>query len=337
MIVLATTHLRVEVDPDRGAEIVYLGPPEGPNVLAHYDWATPLPPSQSTTYGSSSLDWHAAYRGGWQELFPNAGDECVVGDVPLPFHGEVSTARWSVTSRSATRLVARAACRLPLVLERTMELDAAAPVLRITETVTNEAAFPVPYIWGHHPAFAVDAGSHIDLPAAALHVDAAYDPPSNDLQPGAGGRWPSVPGKSGATVDLCIVPAGPVDRMCYLSDMAAGWAAVRPRGAGVGVAMAWDQEAFPCLWLWQELGGPDFPWYGRARITALEPQAAWPGDGLASAIARGQARYVAGGASASAWLTMALCDAAAGAVVGMDRDGTVQQDGHEAVKRSQNE
>jgi hypothetical protein len=54
-------------------------------------------------------------------------------------------------------------------------------------------------------------------------------------------------------------------------------------------------------------------------------------------MARGQARYLAGGASASAWLTMALCDAAAGAVVGMDRDGTVQQDGHEAVKRSQNE
>ncbi len=323
MIELATPHLRVQVCPDRGAEIVFVGRPASPNLLAHYDWAAPLPPDRSTTYGSSSLDWHAAYRGGWQELFPNAGDECVVADVPLPYHGEVSWARWHVLRRSSSQFVLRTACRLPLMLERTMRLAAAAPILTIEETIVGASASAVPYIWGHHPAFAVTEESRVDLPPAAVHVDGTYDPPSNDLRPGAVGRWPYPPTKDGAPVDLRVTPRGPVDRMCYLTELAAGWGAVRHPRAGIGVAMAWDQTTFSYLWLWQEIGGPGFPWYGRARITALEPLSAWPGDGLVEAISRGQARYIVGAATASTWLTMALFDATDAPVTAVDRDGTV--------------
>lgn len=325
MIELATLHLRVQIDPDRGAEILFVGRPNGSNMLAHYDWATPLRPGDSTTYGTSYLDWHAAYRGGWQELFPNAGAECLVGEVPLPYHGEVSTARWSVASQSPAHMVLRAACRLPLLLERTMRLDADAPILTVEETIVNESASPVPYIWGQHPAFAVDPESRVDLPDGALHVDTDYDPASNDLQPGAVGRWPHAPAKEGAAVDMRIAPRGPVSRMCYLDDLAAGWGAIRHPDTGTGIALAWDRATFPYIWLWQEVGGPDFPWYGRARITAIEPLSAWPGDGLTGAIARGQAASLAGGASASSWLTMALFDATATPVVDVARDGTVQR------------
>lgn len=188
MIALSTGQLRVEVDVERGAEIARVGRPEGPNMLARYDWEAPLPASRSVSYGSSGLDWHAAYRGGWQELFPNAGEECVVAGVPLPFHGEVSTARWEVVSSAPRELVARTAGRLPLMLERVMRLDPAAPVLTMEETVTNQAAFPIDYIWGHHPAFATTEESVIDLPGATIHADPDFDPDLNDLAPGATGR-----------------------------------------------------------------------------------------------------------------------------------------------------
>ena len=71
MILLSTSHLRVEVNVDRGAEIVFLGRPGGPNALAYDDWSTPLRAGRSVTYGSTMLDWHSEYRGGWQELFPS--------------------------------------------------------------------------------------------------------------------------------------------------------------------------------------------------------------------------------------------------------------------------
>ena len=36
------------------------------------------------------------YAGGWQELFPSAGDPCTYRGEPIPFHGEVATLPWEL-------------------------------------------------------------------------------------------------------------------------------------------------------------------------------------------------------------------------------------------------
>ena len=99
MLRLASPGLEVEVDPERGADILAIRRPGGPNTLATYDWQAPLRASRSSTYGDPTTDWLSEYRGAWQELFPNAGAACEVMGVPLPFHGEVSTARWEVADQ----------------------------------------------------------------------------------------------------------------------------------------------------------------------------------------------------------------------------------------------
>jgi galactose mutarotase-like enzyme len=313
---LASERLRVVVDTERGAQIAHLGAPGGDNVLFAADWDAPLPAGRSTGYGSDELDWLSEYRGGWQELFPNAGPACAVDGTPLPFHGEASVARWDVLEAGADSAVLRVAARLPLVLERRMWLEAEAPVLRLEERVRNVSPLPQSFLWGHHPAFPAVAGTAIDLPGGDVHVDDGFRPSSLDLVPGARGRWPHA-----EDVDLSVVPPGPAERYCYVTGLPEAWAAVRGPG-GRGLALAWDGAVWPHVWLWLQLGGRDFPWFGRAAVVAVEPQRAFPGDGLAGAIGRGQALTLAPGESLDAWLTAVLLEDER-PVSGVTRDGRV--------------
>ena len=135
MLRLATPALEGILDPDHGAEILDVRRPGGPNVLATYDWASPVWASRSTSYGDDETDWLSEYRGGWQELFPNASQASTVLGVPLPFHCEVSRADWEVVAATPDAVTLRTPARLPLILERRMTRAAERPVLRLAEAV----------------------------------------------------------------------------------------------------------------------------------------------------------------------------------------------------------
>jgi galactose mutarotase-like enzyme len=321
VIELCNDHMRVVIAPEVGGEVQFLGRPNGPNVLAWYDWRTPLPANCSRTYGSSLLDWCSEYRGGWQELFPNAGEECEVDTIPLPYHGEVSRTAWRVEKQSAHGATLSVGARLPLVLERRMSLRTDAPVLLVEESVSNESSATVPFVWVHHPAFAAEPGSKIDLPPSKIHVDSNYWTELGDLKPGGDAEWPFAPSKQGGQVDLSIIPEGPTDRMCYAVSLERAWAAVR--GQSSGVALAWNAESHPYAWLWTEIGVPVMPSYGRSRIVAIEPASYWPADGLAEATKSGRALTLNAGESLTTWLTMVLIEGGERAVDGVDPDGTV--------------
>ncbi len=312
VLLLANEMIEVEVDPDRGADITAIRRPGGPNVLATYDWRSPLRASHSTSYGEPVTDWLSEYRGGWQELFPNAGDACEVMGVPLPFHGEVSTARWVVSDQTDDSVTLTTATRLPLVLERRMRLVEGEAVLSIEETARLDSDTAVPFLWGHHPAWMASDGARIDLPAGiTIAADAGYATEHGDLAPGGAGIWPMAPGADGSSVDVSQVGAGPTERLAYLSGFAGrdGWTAIRGVAPGLGVAMAWDVATFPHAWFWWEINGPGHPWHGRSRIVAIEPHTAVPSDGLAAADERGEAHRLSPGQTHDTWLTVSLFDA----------------------------
>lgn len=319
MLELSSEHLRVAVAPERGAEFTFVGPP-GDNRLASYDWVAPLRASQSRSYGSSELDFLSEYRGGWQVLFPNAGAESELRGVPLPFHGEAAGARWDVLEADERRALLRVPARIPLILERTIRVDGRS--LLVDEIVRNESNEEWTFAWGHHPAFDAPPGTVIDMPPGPLLADAAWDSPIVDTLPGAEGSWPRVAGKRGE-VDWSRVGDGVYERLCYRPDIAAGWAALRHPATGRGTALAWAVDAFPHAWLWQQVGGPGLPWYGRARLTAIEPVNICPADGAAAGAARGQGQRIAPRGEARAWLTLTVFDASDAAVVGVDRSGRV--------------
>lgn len=318
---LRTTHLSVVVHPSRGAEIRYLGSPEGPNVLFWQDWSTPLRASRSISYGDSERDWLSEWRGGWQELFPNAGTSAEVLSVPLAFHGEASAARWRVLNATPTDITLQTQSRLPLTLTRRMWVEPDKPVLHVEETAQNDSEVEVPFLWGHHPAFDGVPDTVLDVPANRAVVPDGYDVKYADLAPGDY-QWPIAAGRSANEIDLSTIPDGPVERVVYLPGITAGWAALR-RPDGVGVAMAWDAQVYRHVWVWTEIGGIDFPWYGRSRVLAVEPVSSWPNDGLVEALRRGRAQRLGAGASVSTWLTIALFTSSEAPVVGVTREGDV--------------
>jgi hypothetical protein len=248
--------------------------------------------------------------------------------VPLPFHGEVSRARWELQWLSAgTAVELRCPARLPLIPTRRMRLDPDRPVLYLQETVTNESELAVPFIWGHHPAFGpplAAAGARIDLPAGRLVADAAFDGQAVDLVPGSEHTWPYATDRNGQAVDLSIIPAAPKQRLVYAAELKQGWFALRNPQLGQGVAMAWERKTFPHLWFWQELASDRrFPFYGRAHIVALEPAAQWPAHGLAAAHETGTAHQLAGGQTWTTELTCVLFTATQAPVTDLSIQGDI--------------
>ena len=308
MLSLSNGLISIKVDEELGGEIrsIKMGKSE---FLADFDWSSPIQSSKSSSYGSAILDWLSEYRGGWQVLFPNAGNENTVMGVPLPFHGEFGRTETTVVSKKKTELVIKAGTRLPLVLTRTYKLLPNKPTLQITQSVSNESDSSIPFIWGEHPAFSLPRGSKINLPTGPILVDANEMGELQDVKPGSTGNWPTVPDRAGGQIDLSVVPEADIERLCYLHDRPEGWAAMQHGKKVIG--LSWDLEAFPHLWFWQEIGGKGFPWFGRAQITAIEPASTWPSFGLEAAITSGQAFYLKPGEVRTAWTTFSVSTVAA--------------------------
>jgi hypothetical protein len=246
--------------------------------------------------------------------------------VPLPFHGEVSTARWDVTHHTADSVTLTTPTRLPIILERRMRLAPHASTLVIEETARLDADMAVPFLWGHHPAFEATGGARIDMPEGiTVKVDDDHGAEHLDVLPGSTGAWPHVPARAGGTVDLSRVGDGPTERLAYLSgfERTGGWTAIRGVADGLGVAMAWDPATFPHVWNWWEIRGPGHPWHGRSRIVAIEPHTSVPSDGLAAAVARGDAHVLEPGRTHETWLTVSLFDDDSRPVRMVARDGSV--------------
>jgi hypothetical protein len=300
--------LTVELNENLGGEITHLRY-RGQEVLASYDWPAPVGVSRSATYGDPKLDWLSDYRGGWQLLVPNAGAACVVSGVPLPFHGEWSRTRVTVTMRSADRVVMTAGARLPLVVEREVRVATGPDRVLVRTTVSNVSPAPVPFVWGEHPAFAVGSGDHIDVPPCEVF----------DGDGARAGRWPTGPRGH----DLSRVDASrPSESVHYLVGFSHGWAAVRrPQ---LGVALAWDVADFPYAWLWHEIASPGFPFFGRTSLVAIEPASSWPGQGLEGAIKRGQAHVLGPGGQRSTVVAMIPFEPHGRAVTGASTNGQLE-------------
>lgn len=321
MHTLRGDQLEVCVDAEHGGQITRISPGNMENLLWWSDSQTPVRADRGLSYGSSVMDWLSSYRGGWQGLIPNAGADSEVLGVPLPFHGDTSTSKWTVLEASDSSILMEVPSRLPLMVRRSVEVQAGGSSLTVRDTVTNTANFPVPFVWGHHPAWLVDGETHVDLPESVLSVSPTFDTELNDLTPGGVMPWPYARTKAGEQVDVSRVGAEAVERLASVGGFAEGWAAVRWESRGLGLAMRWDVAAFPFAWMWVEIGGQGFPWFGAARIIAIEPMCTSVGDGLAAAVSRGEALTLGGGETRSTELSVSIFATVGRPVRGFDGHG----------------
>lgn len=288
VVEIASDALSVRVDPQAGGTIVsitHLG--LGLGVLGQTPWDhVSLPMGELAA--RDEAHWLGRYGGGWPLLFPNGGDACVVEGTRHGFHGEASVAPWKASASRTSVELTRRFFTVPAEMRR--ELRVEGDLLVIREQLRMTGPRPLDVMWGHHPTFGSDllAGSvEITSAARCVSADAAYDPPANPLLPGAAGRWPMLPGKTGP-VDLSR-PTAPLAAMAYLTEFEAPWVAIRRLDNAVAAALSWTAQRFPCAWLWYELSGTaEAPWFNRGQLIGIEPSTTWPASGLAKALRAGR-------------------------------------------------
>ncbi len=258
--------LKITVLPNKGADVYELvHKPSG------VDFLMKTPQGLRSPGEEPPADFLDNYEGGWQELFPNAGDSCEHGGVPLRFHGEVALLSWSHAVErddgDETSVLLSVRCpKTGLLLERRMRVRGNNPVLEIEEEVTNGSDSPAEFVWGHHVVLGGDFledGCRVDVPARTLTTpEELYEPATARLAPGQMERWPLAWGRdTGELVDLSRVP-GPEARShddAFLTDLHEGCLSVTNPRKGLRFVLQWDASLFRHVVLWAPYGGADLP------------------------------------------------------------------------------
>lgn len=237
-------------------------------------WHNPSVPLQAVELGTTYDDYWA---GGWEELFPNDAGGVFQGR-ELPDHGEWWSQPWeweiveAGPGRVSVRLwrsgtVVRTEC------EKWIVLEAGTPRLRLRYRITNCEPAPLHFLFKQHLALAVTPAHRLELPGGkVLPVDPAF---GTLLGPGGPHEWPLVPGRSGATVDLRVLPAPKTAHreFVYVSELPEGWCGVRDTLSGAALRLHFPRAVFPYTWLFLTYGG----WRGLYTVV-LEPCTNMPKD-----------------------------------------------------------
>lgn len=201
------------------------------------------------------------YEGGWQTLFPSAGDECVYGGRQVPFHGEVALLPWRwepIGGLGGIRLDVR--CQtVPLELSRVVTVGDTAG-LCVTDSVLNLSDEGCDFVLGHHFVLGapfLEAGGRLEIDADSVVTSDAYWEDTARILAGQTAKWPSVPGRSGGVIDLRQVEgpeAGSHDDL-FATDLRLGTASISNPRLGLTVQLDWDCEVFKWVAIWQAFGG----------------------------------------------------------------------------------
>jgi hypothetical protein len=330
-LTLRDDDVEVTILPDKGADVYALTDRRtGVDVLFKAPWGT-RSPGPWLRAASSMERWIEAYAGGWQVLLPNGGTECTEQGTTWGYHGEAALLPWRVLDVGAT--VASLETRLfsvPLHVRREFILDG--PVLRLTETVTNESTTDLEVMWVHHPAFGppfLEPGCLLSAGCATVLAD--DEAPGTLLAPGSRHEWPHATTAAGDPVDLRVIPGPEEPRavLAYLGGFTSGYFAITNPRLRLGVGLRWPLDTFPYAWFWQEIAaGPDWPWYRRAYVAAVEPASTIPGHGMSTARAKGHPGVRFAGGQARQVVLEAVLFEADTAVTGIAEGGRVRLADH---------
>lgn len=276
-LILGDDMLRVVVDPGRGADVLSMVVGGGVEMLFSTPWRARADALRAglahPMVSDSAAQWMEQYRGGWQTLCPNAGSARLHRSAPYGFHGEAASAVWTVKSASAVS--AELSVELftaPVRIVREVSVDSGRFVQR--DRVVNLSRRDIDIDYSSHPAFGpglLGGGAVIDTDARAFIADHEAAQPA--IVPGSAHEWPWLTTASGSRRDLRVLPAAPAPAALFgwLTDFERGRATVTA-AVGIAVDLEWDARVLPYAWIWQELEqSDDFPWFGRARVMAIEP------------------------------------------------------------------
>ena len=287
---LENQYITVVVNPINGGTISHIGNSLDPttNVLAWYEWDAPEPMSVAYPENESEAHWLSRYRGGWQFLTPNAGNECVHEGQRHSCHGESSILPWTIVSKSNDQVTLEVTIFDSLRVQRILEIDSENAIFRAHTQITNTTQVVQEIVIVEHIAFQGSTEARIDAPEKSTWAF----PKGFEEDGGEPMLW-SESGKGRPDLRAPIESA--YERLAFLHSGNEGWVKIVDKERGTGALLTWDKKIFPFLWYWQERFSPRFPFFKRAEITGLEPASCYPDDALTGASKGGRSTFISAG------------------------------------------
>jgi hypothetical protein len=296
-LTFSANELAVTIFPDHGAEIASLvHTPTDTEMLYQSAWGRPGP-ADPPLEGAGTAEFLQRYAGGWQELFPNAGDPTSVDGIDFPFHGEAATASWIVDEHEGGIRARFTSSTTGLELTRVMRFADTPATLILNETVANSASNDRHFTWGHHLVLGapfLDAGCRLDLPVTWGWIP-SLPGDAHRLEPTERFTWPNAIGRDGLPIDLRDVPGPEVDSHdgLYMTGLESGYLAAENPQLGMRFEISFDPHVFPWVTLWMPYGGLHEPPLKNMYGVGIEPwRTPLP---LAEAIEAGEALLLAPG------------------------------------------
>ena len=288
-MILRSDALLLRIDSGHGAEVIDLVDlRSGRQLLGR-------PPFASLPARAGELDedtWTASYRGGWQLLTPNAGSACAVAGTRHGFHGRASNDPWQVLEHDTAGATLRWAGHGHTVERRLSVADAT-----VHADVRWESAERLPLLAVEHLALGIellDPEVVIELPAGRAVEMAERAGPSR--APADAPLWPEIGLADGSRERGDSWPlTRPRARLACVQQVPEGNARVVNARTGAGVALSWDRERLPHVWIWHEVRTTGGPWRGMTEMLVIEPASVPHHLGLETAIAEGQAAWTDSG------------------------------------------
>ena len=256
--------------------------------MAWYEWDAPEPMSVAYPENESETHWLSRYRGGWQFLTPNAGNECVHEGQRHSCHGESSILPWTIVSKSNDQVTLEVTIFDSLRVQRILEIDSENAIFRAHTQITNTTQVVQEIVIVEHIAFQGSTEARIDAPEKSTWAF----PKGFEEDGGEPMLW-SESGKGRPDLRAPIESA--YERLAFLHSGNEGWVKIVDKERGTGALLTWDKKIFPFLWYWQERFSPRFPFFKRAEITGLEPASCYPDDALTGASKGGRSTFISAG------------------------------------------
>jgi galactose mutarotase-like enzyme len=257
--------LEVSVLPEVGAKFLDLiHRPTGHNFL----WHNPRIRPQRYPIESNFDNY---WCGGWDDGFPTC-EACAHNGEQYPNLGELRSVNWNVdacitgTAEPSLRLSAFGPISA-IRAEKNIRLRG--NTVEMEFGVENVGHLPMDFIWGTHPAYAIEPGCVIHIPARTGIVSQANRPLLGE--PGQRYDWPFVRNSEGSMDMSHVLEPGEYAAGHYATDLEAGWYAIEYPDKGLGLLFEFPLEVCPYLWLWLSYGG----WRGYY-LAAIEPWTSCP-------------------------------------------------------------
>lgn len=296
LTIIENDKIRLSILNGRGADVVEcLYKPKDLDLvwLSRHGWPTT---GAEFNYLDSLGAFVDYYPGGWQTVFPNAGQPAIIDSAQFSQHGEVSLLPWKakVIKDDPDIIEVDFICRAkktPFEITKKIILTVGSAKIHMQETIKNLSSVKVPTMWGIHFTF----GQPFLNPGDQIFIEGS--PKVIPHATGVGGDSRRVqdidefiwPAKNQTDFSIIAEPDTPSE-MLYLYDLESPKFTINSKHHNTSISVKWNYDLFPYLWYWMEYGRTKtYPWYGTAYTIGLEPFSSFPTNGLSESISNNSA------------------------------------------------